>query len=63
MNHLDKGIENLHFAAHPRRDLARRLIEDLIESLKRVVGDISRIDRMETPTKAQLQVGHPIGLH
>jgi len=50
MNDLDKGIENLHLAAYPRRDLARRLAEDLIDNLKRVVADINRIERITPPS-------------
>jgi hypothetical protein len=63
MNDLDKGIEALHLGAYPRRDLARRLAEDLIDSLKRVVADINRIERI-TPapreTKAEPAMA---GLH
>jgi hypothetical protein len=62
MNHLDRGIQNLHFAAHPRRDLARRLLEDLTESLKRVIGDINRIERLENPASNPANE-HVIGLH
>jgi hypothetical protein len=64
MNNLDKGIENLHLAAYPRRDLARRLAEDLIDQLKRVVADINRIERI-TPPPAQPAKTEPAmaGMH
>jgi hypothetical protein len=58
-NLLDKGIENLHFTAHPRRDLARSLAEQLIQDLKRVVADLDRIER----TKVSQTVNLSVGLH
>lgn len=63
MNDLDKGIESLHLAAYPRRDLARRLAEDLIENLKRVVADINRIERIAPPPVRDKQPEARMGLH
>jgi hypothetical protein len=61
-NLLDKGIENLHFGAHPRRDLLRSLAEQLIGSMKRVIADLDRIERMKN-ISTSVNPAHLVGVH
>jgi hypothetical protein len=45
-NQLNRGVEQLYFAAYPRLDHARIVIDDLIDNLKRVSNEVRRLERV-----------------
>jgi hypothetical protein len=56
-NLADKGIEQLYLSAYSRQDLGRLLCESTIDLLKRIIAELDRIKRLETPPPPTLRRG------